>query len=123
MCERELGRGAGGGGRGRAVNLKQAPHSARSPTQVSVPRRWDHVLSQNQELGAQWTEPPRCPGLHSFIIWTDVTNILPALLENVLKLYLYNLSYIYIILAVELLLQMMHTLKSGFILDCQISLW
>ena len=51
---------------GRAVeeerqNLKQAPHSARSPTRGSISRPWNHDLSRNQELDAQLIEPPRHP--------------------------------------------------------------
>ena len=41
-------------------NLKQAPPSGRSLMQGSIPQPWDHDLSQNQELGAQPTEPLRC---------------------------------------------------------------
>ena len=40
-------------------NLQQAPHSTWSLMQGSIPQPWDHDLSQNQELDAQPTEPPR----------------------------------------------------------------
>ena len=53
--------GDGEGGEGERENLKQTPHSAQSPTQGLIPQPWDHDLSQNQESGAQPTEPPRCP--------------------------------------------------------------
>ena len=60
MCE-----GAGEGQRERE-NLKQAPHSVRGLTQGWIPRPRDHDLSQNQESGAQLTEPPRQALLKSF---------------------------------------------------------
>ena len=44
--------------RGRKI---EAPCSAWSPMQGSIPQPWDHDLSQNQESDAQPTDPPRCP--------------------------------------------------------------
>ena len=42
-------------------NLKQAPCSAQRLMWGLIPQTWDHDLSQNQELVAQPTEPPRYP--------------------------------------------------------------
>ena len=44
---------------------KQAPHSVQSPT-GSTPQAQDRDLSQNQELDAQRTEPPRRPDEGNF---------------------------------------------------------
>ena len=55
---------------GERENLKQAPHSAQSLTQGSIPQPWVHDLSQNQELEAQQTEPPRCPTTVLFFVTT-----------------------------------------------------
>ena len=54
---------AGEGHREGDKNPKQAPHSVRSLTWGSIPRRWDHDLSWDQESVAQPTEPPRGPVL------------------------------------------------------------
>ena len=49
------------GGEGQRENLTQAPHSAQSPTQDSIPQSWDRDLGQNQESDTQPTERPRHP--------------------------------------------------------------
>ena len=42
---------------GERENLKQAPCSAQSLTWGSIPRSWDHDLSQDQDSDAQPTVP------------------------------------------------------------------
>ena len=70
QTEREHTRKAGERGRGRERKRERERERERilsrlyaQPTQGSIPWPWDHDLSQNQELVAQLTEPPRCPAL------------------------------------------------------------
>ena len=55
------------GADGERQNLKQASHSAGSLMWGSIPRPWDHHLSQYQELDVQSTEPSTCPSILLFI--------------------------------------------------------
>ena len=57
---REEGQREGGREGGRERILSRL-HTAWSLMQGSVTQPWDHDLTQNQELNAQPTEPPRCP--------------------------------------------------------------
>ena len=59
-------------GQRKRETLRQAPHPAQNLTWGSVSQPWDRDLSQNQELNAWPTEPPRCPSLNHF--WSFLPN-------------------------------------------------
>ena len=50
-----------GEGQRERQSLNQASHLTQSQTQGSIPRPWEHDLSQNKESDAQLTEQPRRP--------------------------------------------------------------
>ena len=82
------------GQRERRENVKQALHSAQRSRQGSIPRRWDHDLSQNQESDAQLTEPPGHPKY--FIFYT-----MPDMQVNTLHLYVFLIFNIWIIYMIK----------------------
>ena len=48
------------------VQVGRGADKEQSPMRGLTPWPWDHDLSWNQELGTQWTEPPRRPELQYF---------------------------------------------------------
>ena len=88
--EREGGREKGGEREREREreNLKQAPCSPWS----SSPRTWDHDPSQNQELDAQPTEPPRCP-LSSLFYGFQSIGLSPLWLGLFLDILLFTVQW------------------------------
>ena len=64
-------------------NLKQDPPSEQSPMQGSVPWSWDLDSSQNQELEAHPTEPPRYPNSHTLYFLSPAPSSI--LLRHIVK--------------------------------------
>ena len=80
---------SGGEGQREREDLKQAPHSVWSPKWGSI--QDPEIMTWNQDLDAQLTEPPRCPiffFIHFSVVWISYNK--PVLLCNLNKYIMKN---------------------------------